>query len=675
MTYYAKSKTDNNYIIFISTISYLFCSWFLAYYFFLTWLDILVLLPLYQKGLEDLLDKKKVNMYILSLTLITICNIYLAFSIYIYTIIYFVIYELIYKKSSFKEKLLKFDIITLATIASFLINSFFLYLTFDSIIKAGLKFGNDVVTQYNIEFNFFTMAFFYGNISIIAQITGDTFPNIAMNSFVLMSFIYFFFNKKVSKKNRLFALIGLIILISTVFIDKVDFVLNFFHKIRGFTFRYSYIFSFLAIKLFIENMKNIDKDNIKKLLWSLIIIAPLLIISLKRMEFIYIVINISFLLCFTVAILLYQDNRLHKTLICALIVIETLCVTTLRLPDYVTKDNDLKRIKEHSDNKTQVIIKKENIDYSLYNKENVTYRKNYAKEVMKTKPNHILYEELFRGTKNEMLFENLYYNAKVTYIGSSMLYKNVTSLTGSIGCSSLLGSFTECVNEHKIANLLFNVKLDNEPYLEKIFAVKKDLKKVSGLEFKSAIDNHEDIIYNMSGIKDVYDKKTIKPVKEDEDNYYYEVNEGYYIIEYLDEDQEIATIPQDYQEFSSSKKDGLKEINIYVINKDKIKAAYDYLSKNQIKYTYYNDNHLEGTINVDEGQIIYTSIPYDESWKIKVDGKEVKPIMLLDALIGIEVEPGEHTITMEYKDNYLIPALMSLTGIIGFIIFNIKRKN
>ena len=45
-----------------------------------------------------------------------------------------------------------------------------------------------------------------------------------------------------------------------------------------------------------------------------------------------------------------------------------------------------------------------------------------------------------------------------------------------------------------------------------------------------------------------------------------------------------------------------------------------------------------GTINVDKDQLLFTSIPYDKDWIVKIDGKKVKPIELLDCLLGIETE-------------------------------------
>lgn len=88
---------------------------------------------------------------------------------------------------------------------------------------------------------------------------------------------------------------------------------------------------------------------------------------------------------------------------------------------------------------------------------------------------------------------------------------------------------------------------------------------------------------------------------------------------------------------------------------------------------------MEGKINVDEDQMIFTSIPYDESWIIKIDGKEVKPVILLDSLMGIECSSGEHSISLEYKVNLTIPIIISLSTLSVLVIkglYNIKfRKN
>ena len=113
-------------------------------------------------------------------------------------------------------------------------------------------------------------------------------------------------------------------------------------------------------------------------------------------------------------------------------------------------------------------------------------------------------------------------------------------------------------------------------------------------------------------------------------------------------------------------------VDVYYYNLDKINQIYQVLKKNQIKYDKYDDSHLKGTINVDKDQLIFTSIPYDTNWHIYLDGKRVKPIKILNSLIGIEAKEGKHTLEMKYSNNYLIiPGLVSIISFI-FVLF---KKN
>ena len=102
-------------------------------------------------------------------------------------------------------------------------------------------------------------------------------------------------------------------------------------------------------------------------------------------------------------------------------------------------------------------------------------------------------------------------------------------------------------------------------------------------------------------------------------------------------------------------------------------ADIDTLKKNQwqIDSSKSNDRKLTGTITAEDGQIMMTSIPYQPGWSIKVDGKrvdnlveEVKnedgstslnnqsgdsgQIVVVDAMIGLRLPAGTHTVTMTY---------------------------
>jgi uncharacterized membrane protein YfhO len=93
------------------------------------------------------------------------------------------------------------------------------------------------------------------------------------------------------------------------------------------------------------------------------------------------------------------------------------------------------------------------------------------------------------------------------------------------------------------------------------------------------------------------------------------------------------------------------------------------LASGNMDITLFEEDYIEGTVTVSEGQsLLYTSIVFDEGWIITVDGEEKELIMTNDSLIAVEIEPGEHTITMRYLPKcYTVGGTVSIIGIVAFI--------
>lgn len=113
----------------------------------------------------------------------------------------------------------------------------------------------------------------------------------------------------------------------------------------------------------------------------------------------------------------------------------------------------------------------------------------------------------------------------------------------------------------------------------------------------------------------------------------------------------------------------LKELQIYSCDVDEFEEVYNNLKENIISDTDYRDGYVKGNISVTEDKtLIYTSIPYDEGWTVKIDGKKVEYVKILDGLIGVDVyteefSEGEHVIELKYK----VPGLM-VGIIISFLV-------
>lgn len=73
------------------------------------------------------------------------------------------------------------------------------------------------------------------------------------------------------------------------------------------------------------------------------------------------------------------------------------------------------------------------------------------------------------------------------------------------------------------------------------------------------------------------------------------------------------------------------------------------LGENQFGITKWSETRFAGTLTAtDARETVFTSIPYDANWRVTVDGEAVETYKLLDALVGFDVTPGEHTVVIRY---------------------------
>ncbi len=123
----------------------------------------------------------------------------------------------------------------------------------------------------------------------------------------------------------------------------------------------------------------------------------------------------------------------------------------------------------------------------------------------------------------------------------------------------------------------------------------------------------------------------------------------------------------------------------YYIDEAEFKSAMEELHTSEFKIDKYNEDTFKGTIDIAAGdEFVFTSIPYDEGWVVKVDGERadlVKTISIESetdpetgetvvsyAVLGFYADPGEHTLSIEYRPACIVYGrLVSLGGLVAFI--------
>ena len=99
------------------------------------------------------------------------------------------------------------------------------------------------------------------------------------------------------------------------------------------------------------------------------------------------------------------------------------------------------------------------------------------------------------------------------------------------------------------------------------------------------------------------------------------------------------------------------------LNTAEYEDAMDTLKSQQLQITDWSDAHIKGEINAKEGQVMFTSIPYEKGWTVKVDGKKVVPMEVAGGFIAVNVGgEGTHKIDMRF-----FPAGLPL-GIVLFLV-------
>lgn len=120
----------------------------------------------------------------------------------------------------------------------------------------------------------------------------------------------------------------------------------------------------------------------------------------------------------------------------------------------------------------------------------------------------------------------------------------------------------------------------------------------------------------------------------------------------------------------------LSHLVLYRADVEKIKEVLDSRKSQELNVEQFSNTHLVGKVNItDESTVMMTSIPYNEGWKIEVDGKTVETKKSWDSFLSFPISQGKHKVEFFFKQKWstlgLVLSVLSL--IVLFIIW--KKEN
>lgn len=155
----------------------------------------------------------------------------------------------------------------------------------------------------------------------------------------------------------------------------------------------------------------------------------------------------------------------------------------------------------------------------------------------------------------------------------------------------------------------------------------------------------------------------------------YFANETYRIVS-------LGNFPQDNKILLSMT---LKDNNLYIVtgvdyfyylDTELFEEILPLLSEAQLNIESFKTTEIKGTVTAPENRTtLFTTIPYDEGWRVKVDGTKVENLKTLDALLAVEIGSGTHEIELKYSPTCFKAGLaISISGICIFAVLIVLNK-
>ena len=695
MYIYLKNKfRKDNFVGVLFSTCYAVSSFSINFWFCGFWFDSLYLAPLVMLGIEKMYKYEKINyLYIFSLALAIICNIQMGFGLCVYSVIYFLYSFCIrYRVSNFKKfrKLLFIFIISslcAGGISSGILLGFLSQ--YDNIVSA---------RRSNSSVSFFASNVFYiiKNLFSVGRVGKFSYneyePYIYCGLVITYFSCIYFFNSKISKRKKICSFIVILVFIISFCINPI----NIFWHISVpvlLNYRYSYCLSLFLINISYEcfmKRSRLKKEHIKKLYIISGIALFILMIFLDKINILECGIFILFILVFI--ILSRTKGKRYENYLFVIIVIEIFvsAYTSIKTdfdiePDVVPKYTSYKSLKElasknHFEDGYRVMY-----DYDYADRTNEGFLINKNSDLR-------YFSSVISGNVIDFFSRNQSYVGWNNYRVSAYESPILLSLLGNKYFylpEEFDNGLYKKIDKYKVRSYDYSVgrEVDRDIYLyENPYALSvgymiyKDAsykKEYSLVEYQNQImqnftNNYKNVaelvdveieLDSSECVEDGNDNCVIYHLKNSNDSsnmYIYRIMDSWFFSKdyhiYYDTtniffmstgDKNI-----DMKVLSDFKNYPPGFIVVSTFNTDKLISNLEILRENMLYDIDVNKNVMTGYIDASRDGILFLSIPYDDRFKVYVDGKSVKYYSLLDdSFMGLDIKSGKHEIELVYDDS------------------------
>lgn len=688
--YLSKKNIKPRFIVLFSTV-FVLMGYTSTYYYNFLWIDSIIMLPLVIHGLDKLLSGKSPFFYLTTLT-ITICiSYYIGYMICIFSTLWFIC-KIIDKKNK-KELIIKFlgsSLLSGLCSMIILLPSIFALLTG----KASI-YGSVDYLGFTPHFESILYTLTAGSYLQSDQILGPA--EIYCSTFTLVLVVFYFFNTKIKKRQKIATISIIIFFILSFSLKFLNYGWQLFQKPIWWQSRFSFTFSFLLITIAVDTISKIEFTKFKtkyRIIILILLVALTILGAVCKWHDAKVPIYTYFLFGFSLLIIIESFFLLDKKGFLVMLMIFTLIEVSL---------NTFNSLKQNYRYKAY-------IQYDYIKKE----LPGTLKDLELENDNFYRLEFIDDYTSNDGLyfgFHGVNYFNSVRNINVVKMVKNL-GFKVTDNCHFILSEFDP------ILLSIFNVKylygreanyykevdkmIFENPYPLAIGFTANDKIKNFGFMSDNPYLNRESLLKTLSNLNlDIYtkigfDEFDVKKEENDKTIFTYSFkSDGNYLvipeklscrikingIEYASGAtfMEISKGDSVTVKYTCYGKYEENKIKFNLFDLDNYTKHMNVLNNNLLNAKTNTSGHiLEGTIDVTTNhEYLFTSIEYEEGMKVYVDDSEVKPDILMGALIGLPLSKGSHTIKIDYvPKGFKIGLSLSILGILGsslwFILYQRK---
>lgn len=706
---------------------YALCSYVMAYYWCIMWMDAVALLPLCILGLHKILDGRSGVFYTVCLALVVFINYYMAIMVCIFILFYYpVLYFIKVQGESaghfFKTtgRAVGYSLLGVLMSAVMLLPTWMsmqstYYISADMPEKTELY--NDLLDILN-------------QMLPNAELTyREGLPNLYCGMFVVILLVFYWISRTIPLREKLLNGAFLVFLIFSLNINKLDFIWHGFHFPNQLPYRYTFMICFLLIAMAYQVFQRVDEIRVNHL-WILLaagggyylLAQKILTEHIKDLD-LFVYSGLAWLALYVAILLLYKKGRLPKNLLLILTVILLTCemasntctsidqVGTTQRSNYYANEAGIAKLVKKTEGTDDRFGRTEMNDNYILNCPAMYHYKGISQFSSSLNANatalmeHIGVEgapDKNRFNYNQtdpvtnamlniryLIGKNLPIDdsdfKQIAKSGNSRLYESIYPL--SIGYMTadtirtwnyeqenpfmVLDDYVRAVTQNKYTSVFTEI----EPV--DVSAANIELSSTGDGMWDSTLKNETKksktiLTYQAQQTGKQYlfieadDADAITVSQEKKDDKIEIRNDCGSIVNLGEMDSGTEfTVTIEYKEG----KGGSVVSHVCTMDEAVWQDAYKMLSASMLDVTDYGDSCLKGTIDVQEDGVFVTSVPYEAGWKLKVDGhtREINEL-IGGAWISTSLSAGEHQIELSFRPPGLIAGLLITLASIGLLI-------